>query len=145
MLKELKGHRFFFWRRAFVTKFCRNVLPKAADGFPDPERLGTVEALETYIAELHVLPRLGILALFDILNLLPIVLGYFRPMIFMSDVAISRYLHRLESSSFYGLRNAFTAAKALVMLIYYGDPRVEAATGYADDCLIEHTSDKVLL
>jgi hypothetical protein len=102
---------------------------------PDPGEIGTSAAIERYVAGLHVTLRLGIVGLFDLVNLLAIFAGYLRPMMWLSDAAVERFLRRLEGSPIYLVRNAFTGAKALAMLAYYGDPRVEQATGYSDDCL----------
>ncbi len=135
MFDALTGRRLFWWRRAFLGRFCRVVLPGAALGMPDPDELRIPEAIERYVGGLQVTLRLGLVGLFDLLNVLSIVLGYFRPVMWMPDAAVGRYLRRLETSRSYFLRNAFTAAKALAMLVYYGDARVEALTGYSDACL----------
>jgi hypothetical protein len=138
MLKMLMGTRLFPWRRKFLTRFCRVVLPGSAQGYPSPEELGTVDAVELYLAGLHPLLRVGLLGLLDLLNFQAIFFGYFRPVNWMGDDTLRRYLSRLETHPFYIVRNAFVAAKALVMLVYYGDPKVERKTGYADDCLEVH-------
>jgi hypothetical protein len=135
MLDALTGKRLFFWRRQFLNRFCRLVLPGKAQGWPDPADIGTVESVERYVAGLHFGLRLGMMALFDILNLLAVFTGYFRPMSWLPNEAAHRYLQRLEKSRVYVIRNLFTAAKALVMLVYYADTEIERKTGYADDCL----------
>lgn len=137
MLETWSGKRLMPWRRRFLERFCRAVLPGAAEGLPDPVALGTVDWIERYIAGLNPLVRLGMMGLLDLLNFLAIFWGYFRPMTRLRDETVRRYLHRLEGSRVYLLRNGFTAAKALAMVVYYSEPSVERRTGYADDCLVE--------
>ena len=142
MLEMLLGKRLFPWRRAFLAKFCRVVLPGARDGFPSCDEIGTVEEVERYVAGLHWPLRFGLMGLMDLLNILALY-PYVRPMILLSDEAAHRYLTRLEEHPLYEVRNAFVAAKALVMLVYYGDVRVEQKTGYVDDCLVEGEASAV--
>jgi hypothetical protein len=122
-------------RRRFLTRFANVVLPGAAEGMPTPEALGTVPAIERYVAGLHPVVRAGFAALFDTINVLPLSRGYTRPFVLLSDEDARRFLHDLERSRLYALRGAFTGTKALVMLVYYGDASVESKLGYSDECL----------
>ena len=139
----LCGKALFPWRRAFLERFCRVVLPGAAQGFPAPNELKTIDSVERYVAELHPLIRLGMMGLFDFINFLAIFLGYLRPMMWLSDDPSRRYLRRLEQSRLYLIRSLFVTAKALVMLVYYGHPTVERKTLYQDDCLVPSDSEPV--
>lgn len=142
MLDMILGKRLFPWRRAFLAKFCRIVLPGPADGFPSCDELGTAVEVERYVAGLHPPLRLGLMGLIDLLNILA-VFRYARPMMWLSDETARRFLTGLETHPLYELRNAFVAAKALVMLVYYGDVRVEQKTGYVDDCLVAGEAARV--
>jgi hypothetical protein len=122
-------------RRRFLERFARVVLPGPAEGMPDPAALGTVAAIERYVAELHPFVRAGFAALFDGLNVLPLSRGYRKPFVALLDDQARDFLDGLERSRVYALRGAFTAAKALVLLHYYGDPSVESKLGYSDECL----------
>ena len=122
-------------RRRFLERFSAVVLPGPAEGMPSPSALGTVDAIERYVARLHPVVRAGFGALFDTVNVLPLSRGYRRPFARLSDEDARRFLHALERSRVYALRGAFTGVKALVMLHYYGDVAVETKLGYSDDCL----------
>lgn len=137
MIDKLTGKKLFFWRKAFLRRFCAVVLPGPAQGYPSYDELGTVDAIETYVGGLHPLLRLGMAGLFDLMNFQAIFWGYFVPMSMLSEAHAQRYLHRLESSPLYIVRNLFTAAKAIALLLYYSDIRVEKRTGYVDDCMTQ--------
>ncbi len=122
-------------RRRFLARFAQIVLPGAAEGLPAPDALGTIDAVERYVAGLHPVVRAGFATLFDTINLLPLSRGYLRPFVRLSDADARRFLHDLERSRVYALRGAFTGVKALVMLVYYGDGSVESKLGYSDECL----------
>lgn len=137
MLGYFTGKRLFPWRKHFLRKFARLVLPPEGSGLPTPESINLVEAIEAYIAGLHLLLRLGMMGLIEGCNLLAIFFGYLLPFSWLPESWARRYLARMENHSVYLIRNIFVATKALVMNIYYGDPRVEALLGYKDDCLDE--------
>ncbi|MBI3184019.1 MAG: hypothetical protein HYZ28_17945 [Myxococcales bacterium] len=133
LLDALSGKALFWWRRAFLAKFCRLVLPPPPEG---PQgQVPAVLVIESYLAGLHFLPRLALMAMMDALNLLAIFLGAFRPMMWTPEPEARRYLLRLQASRSYSVRSSFAALKALVMLVYYADPAIEARVGYRDDCL----------
>lgn len=139
MLDYLTAKKLFFWRKSFLRRFCTVVLPGPALGMPSHEELGTVDAIEAYVGSLHPLLRLGMAGLFDLINFQAIFFGGFLPVTMLSARGIERYLHRLENSSFYFTRNLFTAAKAVAMLTYYADARIEQRMGYVDDCIAVKT------
>jgi hypothetical protein len=122
-------------RRRFLERFARVVCPGPAEGMPDPDELGLVDAVDRYLAEMHPVPRAGFGAMLDALNVLPLSRGHRTPFVALSDEDARAFLGEIERSRFYAIRNAFTAAKALVFLHYYGDPGVERRLGYSDDCL----------
>lgn len=122
-------------RRRFLERFAAIVLPGAGEGMPPPDALGTVDAIDRYLARLHPVVRLGFVTLVDGVNVLPLSRGFRAPFARLSDDDARRFLEEIERSRIYAVRNAFTGVKALVMLHYYGDTAVETKLGYADDCL----------
>lgn len=145
MLNSLTGKRLFPWRRRFLANFCRLALPGTAQGMPDPDQVGTVDQIETHLSGVHPLLRMGFMGLLDLLNLLPLFMGYFLPFSRLSPEKGLRFLHRLENSRFYVFRNILTAAKALAMIVYYADEKIEAQLGYVDDCLVETKQEEQAL
>lgn len=135
MWDRLIGKRLWPWRRRFLDQFCRLVLPSSGSGLPSPAEARTVDGIESYVAGLHPPLRLGILAMFDGLNLLAIFFGYLRPMSWLSDRTATAFLHRLERHPTYLIRNLLTGVKVIAMTVYYADPSIERLTGYADDCI----------
>ena len=114
---------------------CAVLLPGDAQGMPAPDAIGTVDEIARYLARLHPLIRMGFSGLIDALNILPLSRGYGSSFVRLSDERARAFLHDVERSRVYALRGAFVAMKALVMLHYYGNVKVEAKLGYSDECL----------
>lgn len=123
-------------QRRLVLRVAELLLPGREQGFPTLHELGFVSLTENYVGDLHPLHRHGLVRVFDLLNVLPLSMGFVRPLTRLSDVEAQRFLHKLERSRIYALRNLLTLTKALVMLVFYADPRIEARLGYTDDCLV---------
>jgi hypothetical protein len=123
-------------QRRLVLRVSELLLPGAEQGFPTLDELGFVALTEHYLGDLHPLHRQGLVRVFDVLNALPLGMGFARPLVRLRDADARRFLHRLERSRVYALRNMLTLTKALVMLVYYADPRIEARLGYTDGCLV---------
>ncbi|GAC1352752.1 MAG: hypothetical protein NVS3B20_13470 [Polyangiales bacterium] len=117
---------------ALVSRMCAADVPYDAPAAPPkPSEVGASAFVDAYLAAADEPMRKQCRALFGLIeHAYPLSCGERHRFTKLSEAAQDRVLTALEHSSIDVLRGAFHAAKSLMMMAYYRDPRTWGILGY---------------
>lgn len=111
------------------------MIPHGGAFEPGADDVGVAEQIDGLLRYLQPDFRFGLRMLLRFLQISPVFSMKFTTFTRMSLEDRIAYIQKWEDGRFYPRRTIILLLKALVCLVFYSDPRVEASLGYSTGCV----------
>ena len=135
MTPEEKGQRPLFSRRETVIlhALARTIIPRGGSFSSGADDIPLADLLADYLRRLPYPTRIGYRLLLHFVNLASLVFTL-RTFIRLSPEKKTRFLENWENSRIYPWRQLFLFVKMLILMVFYGHPRVHVEIDYQLEC-----------